>query len=130
MKALTQNPDPKRASIPFDAERSGFVLGEGAAILLLEELEHATAGPPILAEVVGYGATCDAYHMTAPRPDGSGAAKAMEMALADGGAKPEDVDYINAHRHLHPPERRRRDGAVKTVSVTTPTSWPSAPPSP
>ena len=96
MKALTQNPDPKRASIPFDAERSGFVLGEGAAILLLEELEHAKArGARILAEVVGYGATCDAYHMTAPRPDGSGAAKAMEMALADGGAKPEDVDYIN-----------------------------------
>ena len=98
MKALTQNPDPKRASIPFDAERSGFVLGEGAAVLLLEELEHAKArGARILAEVVGYGATCDAYHMTAPRPDGSGAAKAMEMALADGGAKPEDVDYINAH---------------------------------
>ena len=116
MKALTQNPDPKRASIPFDAERSGFVLGEGAAILLLEELEHAKArGARILAEVVGYGATCDAYHMTAPRPDGSGAAKAMEMALADGGAKPEDVDYINAHGTSTPLNDAGETAAVKTV---------------
>ena len=116
MKALTQNPDPKRASIPFDAERSGFVLGEGAAILLLEELEHAKArGARILAEVVGYGATCDAYHMTAPRPDGSGAAKAMERALADGGAKPEDVDYINAHGTSTPLNDAGETAAVKTV---------------
>ena len=116
MKALTQNPDPNRASIPFDAERSGFVLGEGAAILLLEELEHAKArGARILAEVVGYGATCDAYHMTAPRPDGSGAAKAMEMALADGGAKPEDVDYINAHGTSTPLNDAGETAAVKTV---------------
>ncbi len=98
MKALTQAEDPARASIPFDAERSGFVLGEGAGMLLLEELDHALArGARIYAEVVGYGATCDAYHMTAPRPDGSGGAKAMALALADGGAAPEDVDYINAH---------------------------------
>ena len=98
MKALTQAEDPARASIPFDAERSGFVLGEGAGMLLLEELDHALArGARIYAEVVGYGATCDAYHMTAPRPDGSGGAKAMALALADGGAVPEDVDYINAH---------------------------------
>jgi len=116
MSALTTASDPARASIPFDAERSGFVLGEGAAILLLEELEHAKArGARILAEVVGYGATCDAYHMTAPRPDGSGAAKAMEMALADGGAKPEDVDYINAHGTSPPLNDAGETAAVKTV---------------
>ena len=98
MKALTAAEDPNRASIPFDAERSGFVLGEGAAVLLLEELEHAKArGAKIYAEVVGYGATCDAYHMTAPLPDGSGGAKAMAMALRDADTRPEDVDYINAH---------------------------------
>ena len=98
MKALSQATDPNRASIPFDAERSGFVLGEGAAILLLEEIEHAKArGAQIIAEVVGYGATCDAYHMTAPRPDGSGGAKAMAMAIADAGITPDQVDYINAH---------------------------------
>ncbi len=98
MKALSQSEDPARASIPFDAERSGFVLGEGAGILLLEELGHALArGAKIYAEVAGYGATCDAYHMTAPRPDGSGGAKAMAAALADGGARPEEVGYINAH---------------------------------
>ena len=98
MKALTAAEDPNRASIPFDAERSGFVLGEGAAVLLLEELEHARArGAKIYAEMVGYGATCDAYHMTAPLPDGSGGAKAMAMALRDADAQPEDVDYINAH---------------------------------
>ena len=98
MKALTQNPDPDRASIPFDAERSGFVMGEGAGVLLLEELEHAQArNAKIYAEVVGYGATCDAYHMTTPAPDGSGGAKAMLMALRDGDTQPEAVDYINAH---------------------------------
>ena len=98
MKALTAAEDPNRASIPFDAERSGFVLGEGAAVLLLEELEHAKArGAKIYAEMVGYGATCDAYHMTAPLPDGSGGAKAMAMALRDADAQPENVDYINAH---------------------------------
>ncbi len=98
MKALTQTEDPARASIPFDAERSGFVLGEGAGILLLEELDHALArGARIYAEITGYGVTCDAYHMTAPRPDGSGGAKAMAMALEDGGAAPEEVGYINAH---------------------------------
>ena len=98
MKALTQSEDPSRASIPFDAERSGFVLGEGAGILLLEELGHALVrGAKIYAEVVGYGATCDAYHMTAPRPDGSGGAKAMAIAVADAGIQPEEVGYINAH---------------------------------
>jgi 3-oxoacyl-[acyl-carrier-protein] synthase II len=98
MRALSQATDPSRASIPFDKERNGFVLGEGAGILLLEELEHARKrNAKIYAEVVGYGVTCDAYHMTAPRPDGSGGAKAMAMALSDGGVLPEQVDYINAH---------------------------------
>ena len=98
MKALTQNPDPKRASIPFDAERSGFVLGEGAAILLLEELEHAKArGARILAEVVGYGATCDAFHITAPRPEGTCGARAIQQALTEAWHQPGEVVYINAH---------------------------------
>ena len=98
MKALTTASDPQRASIPFDKERSGFVMGEGAAVLVLEELEHALSrGATILAEIIGYGATCDAYHMTAPLSDGSGGAKAMAQALSDGGVQPEDVDYINAH---------------------------------
>ena len=87
-----------RASIPFDAERNGFVMGEGAGIVVLESLEHAQArGAKIYAELAGYGATCDAYHITSPAEDGSGAAKAMELAIADAGMKPEDVDYINAH---------------------------------
>ena len=116
MKALTQAEDPARASIPFDAERSGFVLGEGAGMLLLEELDHALArGARIYAEVVGYGATCDAYHMTAPRPDGSGGAKAMALALADGGAAPEDVDYINAHGTSTHLNDAGETAAVKTV---------------
>ena len=98
MKALCTSADPQRASIPLDAERSGFVMGEGAAILVLEELEHAQArGAHIIAEVVGYGATCDAYHITAPAPDGRGGAKAMALALRDAGAAAQDVGYINAH---------------------------------
>ena len=116
MKALTQAEDPARASIPFDAERSGFVLGGGAGMLLLEALDHALArGARIYAEVVGYGATCDAFHMTAPRPDGSGGAKAMALALADGGAVPEDVDYINAHGTSTHLNDAGETAAVKTV---------------
>ena len=116
MKALSQATDPNRASIPFDAERSGFVLGEGAGVLLLEELEHALArGAKIYAEMVGYGATCDAYHMTAPLPDGSGGAKAMAMAIADAGVKPEDVDYINAHGTSTPLNDAGETAAVKSV---------------
>ena len=98
MTALTTCNDPERASIPFDKERSGFVLGEGAGIVILEELEHARArGAKILAEMVGYGATGDAYHITAPIEDGSGAAKAMSLAMEEAGVKPEEVDYVNAH---------------------------------
>ena len=98
LHALHTGSDPKRASIPFDKERSGFVMGEGAAALVLEEYEHAKArGANILAEVVGYGCTCDAHHITAPLPDGSGAAGAMTQALADAGVDAASVDYINAH---------------------------------
>lgn len=98
LHALHTGSDPKRASIPFDKERSGFVMGEGAAALVLEEYKHAKArGANILAEVVGYGCTCDAHHITAPLPDGSGAAGAMTQALADAGVDAASVDYINAH---------------------------------
>lgn len=98
MKALNTTEDPNRASIPFDKERAGFVMGEGAATLILEELEHAKKrDAKIYAEVVGYGASCDAYHITAPCPDGSGGAAAMTMAIKDAGIEPTDVGYINAH---------------------------------
>lgn len=98
LTALSTSQDPLRASIPFDKERNGFVMGEGSGVVILESLEHAKArGAKIYAELVGYGATCDAYHITSPAEDGSGAAKAMEMAMKDGGIKPEEIDYINAH---------------------------------
>lgn len=98
MKALTTATDPARASIPFDAERSGFVIGEGCGILILEGLEHAQVrGAKIYAEVVGYGTNCDAYHFTAPVPGGAGGAACMELALADAALAPEKIDYINAH---------------------------------
>ena len=98
MKALTTATDPNRASIPFDAERGGFVIGEGAGLLVLEELEHAKArGARIYAEVVGYGTNCDAHHITAPAPGGVGGAACMQLALADAGLAPEAIGYINAH---------------------------------
>jgi 3-oxoacyl-[acyl-carrier-protein] synthase II len=116
MKALSQSEDPNRASIPFDKERGGFVMGEGAGVLLLETLDHAQArGAKIYAEIVGYGATCDAYHMTAPRPDGSGGAKAMALALADGGVTAEEVGYINAHGTSTHLNDAGETAAVKTV---------------
>ena len=116
MKALSQSVDHNRASIPFDKERSGFVMGEGAGILMLEELEHAQKrGAKIYAEVIGYGATCDAHHMTAPRPDGSGGAKAMEIALRDGNTSCDCVDYINAHGTSTQLNDSGEVQAVKTV---------------
>lgn len=98
LTALTTETDKVRASIPFDKDRSGFVIGEGAGIVVLEELQHALdRGADILAEVVGYGATCDAYHITSPSEDGSGAAKAMSLAIEEANVTSADVDYINAH---------------------------------
>lgn len=98
IKALSQATDKNRASIPFDKERSGFVMGEGAGILILEELEHALArGANIYAEIVGYGATSDAYHITSPAPGGEGGARAMKIAMEEAGVKPEEITYINAH---------------------------------
>lgn len=98
MKALSNSEDKERASIPFDKERNGFVMGEGAGILVLEELEHAKKrGAKIYAELVGFGSTTDAYHITSPCPDGECGAKAMIRAIEDAGIKPEDIDYINAH---------------------------------
>ena len=98
LTALSTSEDPARASIPFDKERNGFVMGEGAGVVILESLEHAKArGAKIYAEVVGYGATSDAFHITSPAEDGSGAARAMENAMNEAGIKPEQIDYVNAH---------------------------------
>ena len=98
LTALTKTEDASRASIPFDKDRSGFVLGEGAGIVVLEELEHAKArGARIYAELVGYGATADAFHITSPAEDGAGAARAMELAMEEAGVQPSEVEYINAH---------------------------------
>ena len=98
LTALSNSEDPKRASIPFDKDRDGFVMGDGAGIVVLESLEHAKArGAEIYAEIVGYGCSSDAYHITSPAEDGSGAARAMTNALEEAGIRPEEVDYINAH---------------------------------
>ncbi len=98
LTALSESTDPNRGSIPFDENRNGFVMGEGAGVLVLESLEHAQArGAKIYGEIVGYGANCDAYHMTAPTPDGSGASKAMKLAMEEAGVQPEQVGYIHAH---------------------------------
>ena len=116
IKALTQATDPKRASIPFDKERSGFVMGEGAGIIILEELEHAKKrGAKIYAEMIGYGASSDAYHITSPAPGGEGGARAMVSAMKDANIKPEEVTYINAHGTSTPLNDKYETMAIKTA---------------
>ena len=116
ISALSTADDLKRASIPFDKERSGFVMGEGAGVLILESLEHALKrGAKILGEVVGYGASCDAYHITAPAPDGEGAARAMKLALNDAGIRENEISYINAHGTATYYNDKFETCAIKTV---------------
>lgn len=116
LKALHTGTDPQRASIPFDAQRSGFVMGEGAGILILEEYEHAKArGAKIYGGIVGYASNCDAHHITAPAPGGEGAARCMKLALEDAGLNPEDIGYINAHGTSTPMNDACETAAIKTA---------------
>lgn len=124
LTALSTTEDPFRSSIPFDKDRNGFVMGEGSAVLVLESLEHAEKrGASILAEIVGYGNTCDAHHMTSPHPEGLGAIKAMKLALAEAGLTPQDIDYINAHGTSTPANEKGESQAIVAVFGTeTPVS--------
>jgi len=116
MTALSTSTDPLRASIPFDKDRNGFIMGEGAGILILETLDHAKKrGAKIYGEVVGYGSTCDAYHMTSPAPGGEGGARAMKMAIKEAGIKPEEISYSNAHGTSTPPNDKLETSAIKSV---------------
>ena len=116
LTALTKSDDPKRASIPFDAERSGFVMGEGSGIVIVESLEHALKRKAnILSEIVGYGSTCDAYHMTSPSPDGQGAARAMKIAIDEADISKEEVSYVNAHGTSTPVNDKFETIAIKKV---------------
>ncbi|WP_409069078.1 beta-ketoacyl-ACP synthase II [Clostridium sp. FAM 1755] len=116
LTALSKSTDPNRASIPFDKDRDGFVMGEGSGILLLESLEHALdRGAKIYGEVVGYGFTCDAYHMTSPAPGGEGAARAIELAIKEAGINKEEVSYINAHGTSTPYNDKFETEAIKKV---------------
>jgi 3-oxoacyl-[acyl-carrier-protein] synthase II len=116
LRALsTRNDDPARASRPFDRDRDGFIIGEGAGVLILEELEHARSrGAKIYAEVVGYGMSGDAYHITAPSEDGDGGVRVMRMALRKAGIRPDDIDYINAHGTSTPYNDKLETLAIKT----------------
>lgn len=116
IKALSKSEDKTRASIPFDKERNGFVMGEGAGIVILEELEHALArGAKIYAEIVGYGATSDAYHITSPAPGGEGGARAMKLAMKEANVNPEEITYINAHGTSTPLNDSCETQAIKTA---------------
>ncbi len=116
MRAVSFSTDPDRASIPFDAERDGFVMGEGAGIIIIESYDHAVArGANILAEVKGFASTSDAFHMTAPAENGEGGARSMKNAIKDAGLLPEDIDYINAHGTSTPLNDKNETAAIKTV---------------
>ena len=116
LTALSTTEDPTRASIPFDKDRNGFVMGEGSGMLVLESLEHAKKrGATILAEVVGYGNTCDAYHMTSPHPEGQGAIKAIKLALEEAEITPDQVAYVNAHGTSTPANEKGESGAIVAV---------------
>lgn len=116
LTALSTTEDPTRASIPFDKDRNGFIMGEGSGMLVLESLEHAQKrGATILAEIVGYGNTCDAYHMTSPHPEGLGARKAMRLALQEAGICASDIDYVNAHGTSTPANEKGESQAIVAV---------------